>query len=99
TRGHRFQLAADLVDDDDLRVVVLDGFDHHLMLALWPADLHTARTSDSRMRHVAVAADFVRRIDDHDALGFGQHTRSFAQQGGFAHARRTEHEDALAGHD
>ena len=49
------------------------------------------------MRNVAVARDFVRRIDDHDALAlFGEHARALAQHRRFADAGTAQQTDRLA---
>ena len=85
--GHRLELAPDLVDHDDLGVVVLDRLDHHLMLQRRLSDLHAARAADGRVRHVAVAADLVRGVDDDHALLLGQRARGFAQHRRLADAR------------
>ena len=97
-RGGGFELGADLVDDDDLGHVVLDRLDHHRVLHRRRGHLHAPRAANRRVRDVAVAADLVRRVDDHDPLAqiVGQHARGFAQQRGLAHARATHHQDAAA---
>jgi hypothetical protein len=97
--GHRFEFAPDLVDHDDFGIVVFDGLDHDLVLAFGARDLHPARTTDRRVRHVAVAADLVGRIYDDHAARFRQHTGRFPQHGGLAHAGRPQQQDALARFD
>src|SRR5690606_14829489 len=67
-RGQRLRLGADLVDDDDLRHMVLDGLDHHALLSARVRHLHAPCAADCRVRDVAVAADLVRRVDDDHAL-------------------------------
>jgi hypothetical protein len=67
-RRGRFLLGADLVDDHDLRHVVLDCLDHHRVLQRRRRHLHAPRATDAGMRDVAVTGDLVRGIDDDDAL-------------------------------
>ena len=98
-RGKRFELAPDLVDDDDFGVVILHGFDHHLVLKHRLADLHAARLTHSRMRHITVTANFVGGIDDDNAFVLSQNARSFAQESGLTHARSSEDEHGLARFD
>ena len=92
--GRGFQFTPDLVDHDDFRVVVLDRFDHHLMLEHGLAHLHAAGLADRRVRHIAVAADLIGGIHDDHALQFRQDAGRFAQQGGLAHARAPQDEQA-----
>ena len=95
-RGGRFGLGADLVDDDDLGHVVFDRFDHHGVLQRRIGDLHAPREADAGMRNVAVAGDFVRGVDDDDALAiFGKHARALAQHRRLADARAAEQTDRL----
>jgi hypothetical protein len=96
-----FQLRADLVDDDDLWHVVLDGFDHHLVLHRGRAHLHPAGLADGRMGDVAVAGDLVGRVDDDDPLAHvvGQHAGGLAQHRRLADARSTHDQDRLPGLD
>jgi len=44
------------------------GFDHHRVLEERRLDLHAARAPDAWMRDVAVAADLVGGVDNHNAL-------------------------------
>ena len=96
-RGLRLELGADLVDDDDLRHVVLHRLDHHAVLLLRPRDLHAARGADRRVRDVAIAGDLVRGVDDDHALVHvvGQHARHLAQHRRLADAGTAEQEHAL----
>ena len=100
-RGGGFELRADLVDDDDLRHVVLDRLDHHLVLHRRRAHLHPARLADGRVRDVAVAGDLVRGVDDHDPLAevIGEHAGGLAEHRGLADARAAHDEDRLPGLD
>ena len=91
-----FEFAADLVNDDDFGVVILDRLDHDLVLERRHFDLHAARLANRGMRHVAVAADLVGGVHDDDALGFGQDARGLAQEGGLAHTGAAENEQGLA---
>ena len=92
-RGDGLGLGADLVDDDDFGHVVFDRFDHHGVLQGRVGDLHAPREPDAGMRNVAVAGDFVRGIDDDDALAvFGKHARALAQ-----HRRLSRRRGARAG--
>src|SRR5450759_5486394 len=47
----RFFDAADLIYDDDFRIVVLHGFDHDIVLLFVGRYLHTARRPTATMRH------------------------------------------------
>jgi hypothetical protein len=67
-RRGRLGLRPDLVDDDDLRHVVLHRFNHHRVLQGGIRYLHASSHADSRMRHVPVTRDFVGGIDDDHAL-------------------------------
>ena len=98
-RGSGFELAPDLVDDNDFGIVILDRLDHHLVLEHRLAHLHAPGAPHSGMRHIAVAADLVGGIDNDHAPGFRQDARGLTQQGGLAHARLAEDEDALARFD
>ncbi len=83
-----FRCRADLVDDDDLRHVVLDRLDHHGVLQRGISDLHAPCETDAGMRDVAVAGDFVRGVDDDDAFAlFREHARALAQHRRLADAR------------
>src|SRR3989304_381592 len=53
--GGRLEVGADLVDDDDLGHVVLDGLDHDGVLEVRAGYLHAAGAADARVRDVAVA--------------------------------------------
>ena len=90
------KLAADFVDDDDLRHVVFHGLDHHLVLLRWLGHLHAPGAANGRMRDIAVAADLVGCVDDDRALGVAQHTGCFAQQSGLADTWPAQEQDALA---
>ncbi len=79
--------------------MVLDRFNHHLVLVGRHLDLHPARLAHRRVRHIAIPADFVRGIDDNHPFGFGQDPGGFAQQGGFAHARTAQDQDAFPAFD
>ena len=100
-RRNRFELGANLVDDDDLRHMVLDRLDHHGMLQCWRPNLHAPRAADPRVGDVPVAANFIRRIhDDHPLFHLvGKHTGALAQHGRLADARPPEQEDALSADD
>ena len=97
-RRVRLELGADLVDDDDLGHVVLDGLDHHRVLEGGRAHLHAAGAADGRVRDVAVAGDLVGGVDDDDALVevVGQDARGLAQHRRLADAG-TAHDEDRAG--
>jgi len=57
--GEGFLRCADFIDDDHFRHVILHRFDHHRMLMFRIGHLHPSRTSDSRVRNVSVAGDFI----------------------------------------
>ena len=101
TRGAGLELGADLVDDDDLRHVVLDRLDHHRVLKQRRLHLHAPRAADARMRNVAVATDLVRRVDDDDALAqlVREQARALAQHRRLANAGPAQEQDALAADD
>ena len=92
------RLRANLVDDDDLRHVVLHRLDHHRMLQRRRAHLHSARPADARMRNIAVARNLVGSVHDDDAFQriVRQHARNLAQHGSLAHARLAQQQHALA---
>ena len=48
--------------------MILHCLDHHLVLLIRVWDLHAPRAPDARVRHVAVAADLIGRVDDDNAL-------------------------------
>jgi len=77
--GGRLGLRADLVDHDDLGHVIFYGLDHHRMLQRRVGDLHAPCHADPRVRDVAVAGDFVRAIDDDDALRSSESTRAHSR--------------------
>src|SRR5579884_1209740 len=95
--GCRFQFRANFVDDDDLRHVVFDRFDHHRVLFCRARHLHAARASYSRVRNITITRDFIGCINHHyPFIGLvGQNTGYFTQQGGFTHARATKYQDRL----
>ncbi len=95
----RFQLGADLVDDDDLGHVVLDSLDHHLVLERRGAHLHPSGLADGRVGDVAVARDLVAGVHDDDALAevVGEDAGRLAQHRGLADPRAAHDEDRLPG--
>jgi hypothetical protein len=99
-RRRRLGLGADLIDDDDLGHVVLHRLDHHGVLPLGPRHLHAPGRADGRMRHVAIAADLVGGVDDHDALIalVGEHARDLAQLRGLADTRGLDGAEEGAAH-
>ena len=60
--------------------MVFHGFNHHIMLIRDFSDLHSSRAPNSRMRHIAIARDFIRGIDNHHALAqlVGKYSRDDA---------------------
>jgi len=58
-RGKCLRLHADLVNDHDLRHVVLDCLDHHGVLHFRCRDLHPARVADRGVGDVTVPRDLV----------------------------------------
>src|SRR5579872_1467762 len=97
-----FSLGADLVDDDRLRHVVLDRFDHDRVLIERHVDLHAPGVTDAGVRDISVAGDLVRRVHDDDALAqvARKHTRYFAQHRRLADAGLAQQQYGLAGaHD
>jgi hypothetical protein len=99
--GGSFEFRADLVDDDDLRHVVLDRLDHDLVLERRCTDLHPARLADRRVGDIAVTGDLVRRIDHDDALAevVGEHPGGLAQHRRLADARPPHDQDGFPGLD
>ena len=97
--GQRFGFGSDLVDDDNLGHVIFHGFNHHCVLQVRPRHLHPAAGADAGMRNIAVAADFIRCIDDDDSFHEfgGKHTRALPQKRSFPHAGPAKQEQALSG--
>jgi hypothetical protein len=87
------------IDYDDLGHVILDRFDHDSVLQFGLGHLHSPGAADSGVRDVAVAGDFIGRVDDYDSLleVIGEHPGRLSQQRGFADARPPHQQDALAG--
>jgi bacillithiol system protein YtxJ len=81
--------------------VVLDRFDHHSVLKVRTRNLHSAAGSDARMRNVAVAADFVRGIDnDHPLYQLGrEYACAFPQERRLADAGPAQQQQAFSGFD
>ena len=98
---HRLRFGADLIDDDYLRHVVLHRLDHHRVLGARHRHLHAPRLSDAGMRHVAVAGDFVGRVDNHHSLVHfvGKHACGLAKQGCLADPGTPEKQHRLAAVD
>jgi hypothetical protein len=99
--GRRFELGANLVDDDDLGHMVLDGLDHDRVLHRRGGYLHASRAAHRWVRDVAVAADLVGGVNDHHPLAevVGQHACRFAQQRRLTNSRTAHHQDAATGFD
>jgi hypothetical protein len=95
--GGGLEVGADLIDDDDLRHVVLNRFDHHPVLQFRRGDLHPARGADARVRNIAVARDLVRGVDDDDTLVqiIGEEARNLTQHGGLTDTGPAQQKDAL----
>ena len=81
--------------------MVLDALDHHVVLQAGVGNLHATCAPDRGVRDIAVAGNFVRRIDDHDALAslVGQNTGGLAEDRGLANAGSAQYQHALAGAD
>src|SRR5207302_9449826 len=96
--GRGFLLGTDLVDDNDLRHVILDGFDHHGVLQRRSGDLHAPRAADARVRNVAVTRDLVRGVHDDDTLAHfvSEHPRDLSKESRLADAWAAEQQDAAA---
>src|SRR5436853_1392935 len=96
--SERFLFRTDLIYDDDLGHVILDGFDHHGMLKLRLGDLHATGATDCRMRYISITRDFVGGIDDDHALleFFAENACHFAKLGGFPATRASEDQYAAA---
>ncbi len=79
--------------------MVFHGLDHHAVLLLGARDLHPPRAADPGVRHVAVAADLVRGVDDHDAAErlVREEARELADGRRLADARAAEEQDRAAG--
>ena len=97
--GKGFEFTPDLVDDDDFGVVILHGFDHHLVLKHRLADLHATRFAHSRVRHIAIAANFVRGVHDDHTLVLGEDAGGLTQKRGLAYTWATENEYRFTGFD
>src|SRR5450830_530666 len=94
----RFFDAADLIYDDDFRIVVLHGFDHDIVLLFVGRYLHTARRPNATMRNVTIPADLIAGIDNDDAFfqRIADVPGSLAQQSRLAYARSAQYQDARA---
>ena len=97
--GGGFLLGAHFVNDDDLRHVVLHRLDHHRVLLSGSCDLHATGVTDGRVRHIAIAGDFVGSVDNyHPFLGLvGQYPGHLTQHGSLTYSRPPQQEDILAG--
>ena len=84
SRCFGFQLPANLVDDDYIGHVVLDRFDHHLVLQRRHRDLHATRATDGRMWDVTITANLVGCIDDDHPFLLAQNASHLSQHGRFA---------------
>src|SRR6267143_4332054 len=100
-RRASLELRADLVDDDDLGHVVLDRLDHHRVLKHGRPHLHPSGSPDAWMRDVAVTANLIGRVDDHDTFAelVREQSRTLAKHRRLADSRPAEQEDALAADD
>jgi hypothetical protein len=78
--------------------VVLNRLDHHPVLQLSVHYLHTTRVANCRVRHIAIARNLVRRVNDDHTLAkvIGKHTGHFPEHGRFANTRSAQQQDALA---
>jgi hypothetical protein len=96
--GLRLQLGAYLVDYDNFRHVILDGFNHHGMLLGRARYLHAAGTTDCRVWDIAIARDLVRGVDDHNSFPkvVCEDTCDLAQERRLTDARLAEQQHALA---
>jgi hypothetical protein len=90
---------ADLVDDDDLRGVVLDGLQEDFVLAGRVGHLHAPCAADGGVGHVPVPADLVAGVhhDHPEAELVRQDAGSVAQDGGLAGPRGPQEEQRPAG--
>src|SRR5690625_2422401 len=81
--------------------MVFHGFYHDRVLLARVRDLHAPGAPDRRMRHVAITANLIGRIDDNHALvkAVRQNASDFAQAGGLADTGRTKQQQALASLD
>ena len=68
SRCVRFGFGSDLVDNDDLRHVVLDSFDHHRVLEIGSRYLHPPACPNTGVRDIAISADFIRCVNDDDSF-------------------------------
>ncbi len=91
-----FTFPADLIDDDDLRVVILHRLDHGFVLVGRARNLHAAGAADGRMRNIAVTTNLVAGIDDDHPFLLGQNAGHFAQHRRFADSGATQNEDAMS---
>jgi hypothetical protein len=84
----RLRLRADLVNHDHFGHVILNRLNHHQVLSLWSAHLHSPRLADCWMWNVTISRDLVRCVNDHHALGElgGEDARRLTQHGGLSHA-------------
>jgi hypothetical protein len=79
--------------------MVLDRFDHHLVLIAGVVNLHSASAAYAGMRDVTIARYFVARVyyDDTLCQVIGEHARHFAQLCRFADTRLAKKQNRLTG--
>jgi hypothetical protein len=97
-RGLCLGFSPDLVNDDHLWRMVLDGFDHDRVLKIRPRHLHPPAGANPRMRDIPISGNFIRGVhDDHPLFQFRrQDSRTLAQQGRLADSGSAEKQDALS---
>ena len=98
SRRLRFELGANLVNNDDFGHVVFHRLYHRRVLHGRRFHLHPAGMADGRVRDIAVASNLIGRIDDDNPLVYivGQHPGHFPQHRCLAHAGTAQQHDALA---
>mmetsp|Transcript_591 Transcript_591/g.1697 ORF Transcript_591/g.1697 Transcript_591/m.1697 type:complete len:517 (-) Transcript_591:164-1714(-) len=88
------RLGSNLVDDHDLRHVVLHRLHHDVVLLGWVRDLHPPGISYGRVGDVAVPPDLVRGVHDDDPLVelIRQHAGDLPHHRGLSHPRPPQQE-------
>ena len=90
-----FTFAADFVDDDHFRIVILHCLDHRFVLMCRSWNLHSASPTHGRVGNVSIPADLIARIHNDHALLLGQDASDFTQHSRLANARPSKDQDAV----
>jgi hypothetical protein len=75
--------------------MVLNSFDHDLMLKRWRGNLHSAGISNCGVRNISITADLIGCVNDHHSFLFCQNSGYFTQHGGLANSGASKEKQAL----